>query len=93
MNLEDNPRFEFRDGSFVEVSVSRVPESEIHETGIKYSFQFVEADGTPILRYDNAHGVHERHEGDGDGIPIEYEGNVEAHLERFFEEVEAFRRP
>ena len=92
MNLETNPRFEFRDGSFVEVSVTRVPESEIHEIGIKYSFQFVNPDGTPVLRYDNAHGVHERHEGDGDGIPIEYEGDVEAHLERFFDEVEELRR-
>lgn len=84
-------RHEFHDGSFVEYSFSRVPRSDSFPEGVKYGFQFVDSDGRPVLRYDNAHGIHERHRGDGSGEQIEYEGTVEEQLRKFFEEVEELR--
>lgn len=39
----------------------RIPESEAHPEGIKYRFHYGTVDGETILRYDNSHGVHERH--------------------------------
>lgn len=85
-------RHYFEDGSFVEYNITAVPRRAAFPEGVKYRFQYVESDGTPALRYDNSHGVHERHEGpDGKGRRIEFEGNTEAHLRRFFEDVEEFR--
>jgi hypothetical protein len=84
-------RHEFHDGSFVEYSFTEVPRSDSFPEGVKYGFQFVDPEGTPILRYDNAHGIHERHYGDGSGEQIEYEGTVEGQLRKFFEEVEELR--
>jgi hypothetical protein len=85
-------RYEFEDGSFVEVGIVPVPQSEQYPSGIKYHFQYVGPDGVPLLRFDNAHGTHERHEGpNSPGIPVEYPGEVEEHLQRFFEEVDQIR--
>lgn len=68
-------RYEFEDGSFVEVAIARIPRSERWPSGVKYRFQFVDSDGVPSLRFDNAHGRHERHVGpDADGEAIDYEG-------------------
>ena len=86
-------RHYFPDGSFVEYSITSVPRSAAFPEGVKYRFQYVDQDGTPTLRYDNSHGVHERHEGpDGEGRRIEFEGSAEAHLRQFFEEVDGIRR-
>ena len=78
----------FADGSFVEYRTAAVPQSDTFPEGVKYAFQYVAADGTPILRYDNAHGEHERHEGPGGaGQSIPFAGNVQAHYERFLPDV------
>ena len=48
----------------VRIRVLRVPESETFPEGIKYAFHYGRKDSdVPILRYDNHHGVHERHSG------------------------------
>ena len=48
----------------VRIRVLRVPESEKFPYGVKYAFHYGEKGAdNPILRYDNHHGVHERHEG------------------------------
>ncbi|XGI83531.1 DUF6516 family protein [Halorutilales archaeon Cl-col2-1] len=88
---EETPnRIEFPDG-FVEYRFTSVPKSDRFPRGVKYGFQYVH-DGTRILRYDNSHGVHERHYADlNDPEIIEWSGSVEEHLERFFEEVEEIR--
>lgn len=45
-----------------------------------------------MLRYDNSHGVHERHQVDLDELEtVEWSGTVEAHLDRFLDEVEKLR--
>lgn len=83
-----NGRTYFADGSFVEFRATPVPRTEMFPEGVKYAFQYVAADGTPMLRYDNAHGEHERHKGaDGDGEPIPFAGNTWAHYGRFLAEV------
>jgi hypothetical protein len=78
----------FVDGSFVEFRATPVPRTEAFPEGVKYAYQYVAADGTPMLRYDNAHGEHERHEGpDGDGEPIPFAGHVLEHYDRFLADV------
>jgi hypothetical protein len=48
----------------VHIRVLRVPTSEKFPEGIKYAFHYGEKQANfPILRYDNYHGIHERHEG------------------------------
>lgn len=85
-------RYEFDDGSFVEVGVARVPPSEEHPSGVRYRFQYVDQDGIPRLRFDNAHGEHERHAGpDAPGTQIEYPGDIRKHLRGFFAEVDRIR--
>lgn len=85
-------RYEFEDGSFVEVGIVPVPQSEQYPSGIKYHFQYVDSDGVPVLRYDNAHGHHEKHEGQASpGQRIEYPGDIQEHLRGFFAEVDQIR--
>jgi len=88
MDGDDTPnRIELPDG-FVEYRFVSVPESDEYPEGVKYGFQYVEL-GTEVLRYDNSHGVHERHHRNLDEPEaIEWSGSVEDHLERFLEEVE-----
>ena len=46
------------------MKVLDVPVSDKHPEGIKYAFHYGRTDDdTTYLRYDNAHGVHERYEG------------------------------
>lgn len=48
----------------VQIRILRVPESETYPNGVKYAFHYGEKGADdPILRYDNHHGVHERHDG------------------------------
>lgn len=85
-------RMYFVDGSFVAYRASSVPSRDRFLEGIKYAFQYVAADGTPILRYDNAHGVHERHDGPGErGEPIPYAGDVQSHFRQLLSEVHSDR--
>lgn len=81
-------RDHFAGGSFVVYRLTSVPRTESFPKGVKYAFQYVGADGTPLLRYDNAHGEHERHEGPGgEGEPIPFSGDVQSHYRRFLAEV------
>jgi len=70
----------------VRVRVLRVPESEQFPEGIKYGFHYGrKGEENPILRYDNHHGVHERHQGD-DVEEIDFPG-YESLLRRFIREL------
>jgi hypothetical protein len=65
--MTTSPSFGTDDGisdEVIRIRVLRVPESEKFPEGIKYAFHYGRKDGDdPILRYDNRHGVHERHVG------------------------------
>jgi hypothetical protein len=63
-----------------------VPESEDYPEGVKYRFHYGTIDGQTILRYDNSHGVHERHTPAGVSI-VEF-GGLREHYRRFRLEVE-----
>ncbi|MEF8872623.1 MAG: DUF6516 family protein [Haloarculaceae archaeon] len=78
-------RREFGD-RLVRIRVLRVPESEKFPNGIKYAYHYGEKGAEdPILRYDNHHGVHERHKGENVD-KIEFPG-AEQLLRRFIEEL------
>ena len=48
----------------VRIRILRVPESEKFPEGIKYAFHHGrKGEDDPLLRYDNHHGIHERHRG------------------------------
>lgn len=82
---------EFADGTRYGMLAWDVPKSEEYPDGIKYRFQYMDADGSTLLRYDNSHyregiGMHHRHAVDSiEGI--EFEG-LTAHIRRFKEEIE-----
>ena len=63
-----------------------VPESSKFPDGVKYEFHHGTLDGETLLRYDNAHGQHEKHIGDS-VEEIEYPGIVELY-EQFTNEIE-----
>jgi hypothetical protein len=74
------------DDRLVRIRVLRVPESEKFPEGLKYAFHYGEKGAdVPILRYDNHHGVHERHVG-ASVEEIEFPG-AEQLLRRFIEEL------
>ena len=77
----------------IRIRVLRVPESDKFPEGIKYAFHYgrKEDDDSPILRYDNHHGVHERHRG-SEVEEIEFPGLREL-LERFVRELPAHVSP
>lgn len=52
---------ETADGRILRVRALVVPESEKFPEGVKYRFHYGTKSGETILRYDNSHGVHERH--------------------------------
>ena len=65
------------DGSWYEMVAWQVPASEDFPQGLKYSFQYMDADGDTLLRFDNSPyhlniGRHHRHtpEGDIEGLGI-----------------------
>lgn len=69
----------------IRIRILRVPESDKFPEGVKYTFHYGEkGSDDPIARYDNHHGVHERHEGNT-VEEIEYPG-TEALLRRFIDE-------
>lgn len=76
----------------VRIRVLSVPASEQFPDGIKYAFHYgrTRAD-EPILRYDNHHGVHERHEG-ADVEVVDFPG-YEQVLECFINDFPAEHSP
>lgn len=68
------------------VKVIAVPQSEEFPEGIKYRMHYGTLAGETILRYDNSHGVHERHDGDTTE-EFEYPGS-QALYQRFISEIE-----
>jgi hypothetical protein len=67
------------DGSRYEMVAWQVPVSEDFPHGLKYSFQYMAADGNTLLRYDNAPyhldvGRHHRHPPEGDITKLEFSG-------------------
>lgn len=55
----------------------QVPESEEFPEGLKYSFHYMDADSTTLLRYDNAPhhlaiGRHHRHTATGEITPVTF---------------------
>jgi hypothetical protein len=67
------------DGSRYEMVAWQVPESEEYPEGLKYSFQYMDADGDTLLRYDNAPhhqdvGRHHRHTQGGEVTKLAFTG-------------------
>lgn len=84
-------RYEFEDGSFVEIGIVRVSPSQRYPSGLKYRFQYVDRSGVARLRFTTP-TAHERHVGpEAAGEPIDYLGDVREHLRRFFAEVDRIR--
>ena len=81
------------DGSRYELIAWAVPDSDEYPDGVKYSFQYMTADGDTLLRYDNAPhhrddvGHHHRHTADGRIKPVEYPG-LSSLRDRFEREVQ-----
>jgi hypothetical protein len=77
---------------FVEYRFTSVPKNNKFTEGVKYGFQYVR-NGTEVLRYDNSHGVHERHHIDlNEPEIIDWSGSAEEHLDRFLDEVDELRK-
>ncbi|MEF8826353.1 MAG: DUF6516 family protein [Halapricum sp.] len=67
------------DGSRYEMVAWKVPESEDFPQGLKYSFQYMDADGNTLLRYDNSPyhldvGRHHRHTSEDEITELAFEG-------------------
>ncbi|UIP00427.1 DUF6516 family protein [Halobaculum sp. CBA1158] len=63
-----------------------MPESEKFPDGVKYRLHHGTTGGETIVRYDNSHGIHERHTADGLDDGYEFPG-YEAVLDRFYREI------
>ncbi|ERG93021.1 MAG: hypothetical protein J07HQW1_03074 [Haloquadratum walsbyi J07HQW1] len=87
--LEDTER-RFADGTVLRVRVLSVPESEKFPDGVKYRLHFGTEDETTLIRYDNSHGVHERHTSNGLDDDYRFPG-YGAVQERFWTEIEQLR--
>ncbi|AWB28734.1 toxin-antitoxin system TumE family protein [Halococcoides cellulosivorans] len=87
--VEDTERH-FDDGTVLRVRVLSVPESENFPDGIKYRLHYGTVGGETIVRYDNSHGVHERHTSDGLDDAYDFPG-YDAVQDRFWTEVEHHR--
>lgn len=81
--LDDNVQSENR---VRDRTVLSVPKSSKFPEGVKYALHYGTRDGETIIRYDNAHGVHEKHEGEN-VEEIEYPGIGELNR-RFLKEIE-----
>jgi len=87
--IEETKRH-FPDGAVLRVRVLSVPESEKFPDGVKYRLHYGTVDGTTLIRYDNAHGDHERHTPDGLDDDYDFPGYDELQ-DRFWSAVEQFR--
>ena len=80
-------RYEPRREEIITVKILDVPVSDKHPAGIKYAFHYGRTDDdTTYLRYDDAHGIHERHDGENIEELDEFPG-FGALLRRFRDEV------
>ena len=73
------------DDTIARAVVLRVPESDEYPDGYKVRLHYGTKDDETLLRYDNSHGVFEKHTDDGDPEPVDI-GYFEAY-ERFREHV------
>lgn len=85
----------FPDGTRYEMVALSVPSSDDYPEGIKYRFQYMDANGQTLLRFDNFHdhpGVDRHHYHTPDGVydDIEYTG-LKDHVQTFDDEMEARR--
>ena len=87
--LEDTER-RFADGTVLRVRVLAVPESEKFPDGVKYRLHYGTDEGDTLVRYDNSHGVHERHTPEGIDEDYEFPG-YEAVQKRFWDDVARLR--
>ena len=87
--VEDTER-RFVDGHVLRVRILSVPESSKFPDGVKYRLHYGTDDGETLLRYDNSHGVHERHTPEGLDEGYEFPG-YEDLRDRFWDEVEELR--
>jgi len=87
--LEDTER-RFDDGTILRVRVLSVPVSEKFPDGIKYRLHYGTEAGETLIRYDNSHGVHERHTDEGLDDGYEFPG-YSAIQQRFWDEVAQIR--
>lgn len=87
--LEDTER-RFDDGTVLRVRVLAVPASEKFPDGVKYRLHYGTEGGKTLIRYDNSHGVHERHTDKGLDDDYEFPG-YGAMQQRFWDEVEQVR--
>jgi len=67
------------DGSRYKMVAWQVPVSDDFPQGLKYSFQYMDADGDTLLRYDNSPyhmdvGRHHRHTPEGEITKLEFTG-------------------
>ncbi len=82
--LVDETRW-FDGGTVARAVILEVPKSEEYPDGYKIRLHYGTEEGKTLLRYDNSHGVFEKHTGEGDAEAIEL-GYFEAY-ERFKEHV------
>lgn len=80
---------DFADGTSLHAVAWDVPETSSYPDGVHYRYHYGSPDGT-IVRYDNAHGHHERHGPDGTVERIEFPGAIRLY-EEFLAEVAAQR--
>jgi len=85
----------FDDGTSYELVANAVPHSSDYPEGLKYRFQYMDADGETLLRFDNFPfhpevDRHHVHTPNGAVESVEFEG-LGAHLERFFEAMADYR--
>lgn len=86
----ENTERRFADGTVLRVRVLSVPKSSKFPDGVKYRLHYGTEDGTTHIRYDNSHGVHERHTHDGLDEAYDFPG-YNAVQARFWNEVDQFR--
>jgi hypothetical protein len=78
-------------GERYRMKVLQVPQSDDYPLGLKYSFQYMDVDGTTLLRFDNyPHhpGVDTHHRHTCESVEsIEYT-DINDHIDRFYEEMD-----
>lgn len=63
----------FKDGSFQEIKIWRVPEAKDKPHGLKYSFAYI-VDGERVVGYDNAEGKGDHRHNKGKELPYKFQG-------------------
>lgn len=81
----------YPNGDRYRMKVLQVPQSDDYPLGLKYSFQYMAADGTTLLRFDNYPyhpnvSTHHRHTRES-VESIDYTG-INDHVDRFYEEMD-----